>query len=432
MADVSAFRAHRFDLGRVGNLSDVVCPPYDVIDPSLQRNLYDRSPYNVIRLELTKDEPGDNDRVNRYTRAAAQLRDWLTADVIRQDTARSFYVYHQEFEVEGQRYTRRGFFARVRLEPFGQGRIYPHEETLAGPKADRLKLLQATGMQFSPIFGLYPDESCDVQDTLEQSIHRALPIEAVDHLGVVSRLWPVTDQHVISRVVGLMGPKPLFIADGHHRYETGLRYLQELEALGEPLRDDHPARFILMNLVGMNDPGLRILPTHRLVSGLKGLTAEQLRHRLAPHVIFEPVGQGAPAAAQAWQRIEEAGSQDALGFGTIADGVWQIGRFVDPNLMQQLATHHSPEWRSLGVAILHVAVLNHLLGGGVTCRYVHLLREVQDAAAAGDCDLAVFVPPAEMQHVERISQNLEKMPPKSTYFYPKILSGLLFYSLKHH
>jgi uncharacterized protein (DUF1015 family) len=430
MADVSAFRAHRYDLGRVGNLSDVVCPPYDVIDADLQQSLYERSPYNVIRLELTRDEPGDNERVNRYTRAASQLRDWLAQDVIRQDSARSLYVYHQEFEIEGRRWTRRGFFARVRLEPFGQGRVFPHEETLAGPKADRLNLLRAAGMQFSPIFGLYPDETCEVQNLLEASIRRSPPIEAVDHLGVVSRVWPVTDQHVISQVVGLMGPKSIFIADGHHRYETGLRYLQDLEASGETIREDHPARFIMMNLVGMSDPGLLILPTHRLVRGLEGLTAEQLRARLAPHLSLETVGQGTAAAATAWRQIEQAGSQKVFGFGTVADGTWQIGRFFDPDLMPRLVPQQSDDWRGLGVAILHQAILDHLLGGRATCQYVHLLREVQEAVHTRRCDLAVLVPPATMALVERISRNLEKMPPKSTYFYPKILSGLLFYSLK--
>lgn len=433
MADVSAFRAHRYDLGRVGALSDVVCPPYDVIDPALQQALYDRSPFNVIRLELTKDEPGDNDRVNRYTRAAGQWRDWLSADVIKQDSARSLYVYHQEFEVEGRQFVRRGFFGRVRLEPFGQGAIFPHEETLSGPKADRLKLLKAAGMQFSPIFGLYPDETCEVQELLEEAVRRSLPIEAVDHLGVKSRLWPVTDQHVISEVVGRMGPKPIFIADGHHRYETGLRYLEELQASGEPVREDHPARFIMMNLVGMSDPGLRILPTHRLVSGtgFSGLTAEQLRAKLAPHVEFESVGEGPAAAAAAWERIEASGRQEVFGFGTTSDGLWQVGRFTNPDLMRELAPNRSDDWRGLGVAILHVVLLERLLGGGATCQYVHLLREVEEAVASRSCDLAVLVAPATMGHVERISRQLEKMPPKSTYFYPKILSGLLFYSVKN-
>ena len=143
MADVRAFRAFRYDLGRVGVLGDVVAPPYDVIDPALQDALYDRSSHNVIRLILNREQPGDDERENRYVRAARFLRDWQAEGVLAQDSARSLYVYHQEFEAEGRRYTRKGFLARVRLEPFGQGRIYAHEETMSGPKADRLRLFQA-------------------------------------------------------------------------------------------------------------------------------------------------------------------------------------------------------------------------------------------------------------------------------------------------
>ena len=233
MADIRAFRAYRYDLGRVGALSDVVAPPYDVIDPALQQALYERSPYNVIRLILNKESPSDTETDNRYTRSADTLRDWLRDDVLVQDSARSLYVCHQDFEVEGQRFTRKGFLVRVRLEPFGTGRIYPHEETLAGPKADRLKLFRATGMNLSPVFGLFPDPEGAVTAELDRAVGRSLPREATDHLGVTSRLWPISDQHSVSAVTGLLGPKPVFIADGHHRYETGLRYLHERREAGE-------------------------------------------------------------------------------------------------------------------------------------------------------------------------------------------------------
>ena len=430
MADIRAFRAFRYDLGRVGNLSDVVCPPYDVIDDRLQQALYERSPYNVIRLELNKPEAGETESSNRYTRAAGFLRDWIADDVLKQDSAPGLYVCHQEYEVEGHRHLRRGFFARVRLEPFGSGRIYPHEETMSGPKADRLNLLRATGMNLSPVFGLYPDELNEVQETLDGAVGRTLPLEATDHLGVVSRLWPVRDQQVVSRVTGLLGPKPIFIADGHHRYETGLRYLQERRDAGEVPNADSPANFILMNLVGMSDPGLLILPTHRLVSGLSGLTADRLREKLAGNFDVETVGFGESGAREAWQRIELDGTQSILGFGTVADGNWEIARLTDSAAMDQLAGEHSADWRGLGVSILHVLALNKLIGGKSSCQYVHLLHEVQEAMAKKTCDLAVLVPPATMGHVERIAGNLEKMPPKSTYFYPKLLSGLVFNSVK--
>jgi len=435
MADVQAFRAFRYDLGRVGNLSDVIAPPYDVIDPGLQQTLYDRSPFNVVRLILNKELPTDNDADNRYLRASHTLRDWQhEAGVLAQDSARALYVYHQDFEVEGKHYTRKGFMARVRLEPFGQGRIFPHEETLAGPKADRLKLFHATNMNLSQIFGLFPDETGEVQAKLDAAVGRALPLQATDHLGVVSKLWPVTDQAVLSAVTGAMGPKPIFIADGHHRYETALRYLEDKKQTGDVKSPDAPANFVLMMLVSMQDPGLVILPTHRLVSGLSDLTADQMKSLLQNHFDLQTIGTGPAAARETWEQIEMDGSQDLLGVGTVADGVWQLARFQDPDLMAQLAADHTPAWRSLGVAYLQRLLLDKLLPeaglGNPKVQYVHLLKEVDDVVAAKACQAAFLVPPATMQHVEQIAGNLEKMPPKSTYFYPKLLTGLVFHSLK--
>ncbi|MCS6866377.1 MAG: DUF1015 domain-containing protein [Gemmataceae bacterium] len=433
MADIRAFRGFRYDLGRVGALSDVVAPPYDVIDPALQERLYHQSPYNAIRLELTRAEPTDTDPSQKYARAALTLREWLADNILRQDTARSLYVYEQEYTIEGQTWIRRGFMARVRLEPFGTGKVFPHEQTLSGPKEDRWKLLNATGFNISPIFGLYPDPQGDIFRLLEPHIRTAPPLVARDHLGVSHRLWLVTDSATISQVVGAMGPQPVYIADGHHRYETGLRYLHERRAAGEVLDDEAPANFCLMMLVGMSDPGLLILPTHRLVSGLTApLTAAQLEALLAPHFdIVERTGTNPHAA---WEYIQMDGQQSTLGFGTVADGQWLVAKLRDGRIMAELAPEHSPAWRSLGVSILHQLVLDRLIppcaGGPVKCQYVHLMSEVTDAVSQRACQLACLVPPATMQHVAQIAGQGEKMPPKSTYFYPKLVTGLVFNSLK--
>ena len=432
MADIRAFRGFRYDLGRVGALSDVVAPPYDVIPPALQQKLAEQSPFNAIRLELPKDEPDDTETENKYTRAASTLRDWLAGGVLRQDTARSLYIYEQEFEAEGTTYTRRGFFARVRLEPFGTGKIYPHEQTFSGPKEDRLKLYRATGFNVSPIFSLYPDPEGEVFRALEPFTLNSPPIIAKDHLGVTSRLWVVSDTHAISTVTGLMGPKPVYIADGHHRYETGLKYLEERRAAGEVPDDEAPANFTLMMLVGMNDPGLIILPTHRLIGGLGVVTAPELEKVLTAH--FDIVERCGTDAKAAWDSIQIDGSQAVLGFGTVADGQWFVARLRDAGVMAELAPDHSPEWRGLAVSVLHKLVLDRLIrekiGGTPVCRYVHLLREATDAVAAKECQIAVLVPPVTMRHVEEISEHGEKMPQKSTYFYPKLLTGMVFNSLK--
>jgi uncharacterized protein (DUF1015 family) len=433
MAEIQPFRAYRYDLGRVGALQDVVAPPYDVIDANLQQVLYDQSPYNVIRLILNKEEARDNESSNRYTRAGRFLRDWQRDGILRQDSARSLYVYQQNFVIEGRSYERLGFLTRVRLEPLGQGRIFPHEETLAGPKADRLNLFRATGTNLSPVFGLYPDESNDVRPILESTIRNSPPLEATDHLGVIHRLWPISEQRPISQLTGLLGPKPIFIADGHHRYETGLKYLEERRAAQDPqaIHRDGAANFILMMLVSMSDPGLVILPTHRLISNLPLLLSEELRGLLKDHFQMQELGRADEGVRNAWSMLETEGSQSFLGFGTVADGVWQVGRFIgDAKIMEQLAADHSAEWQSLAVSLLHVLVLNKLLSEKITdrpeLRYVHLLSELEEAVASKSCQVAVLVPPVTMRHVEMIAGNREKMPPKSTYFYPKLLSGLVF------
>ena len=432
MADIRAFRAYRYDLGRVGALSDVIAPPYDVIDPALQQALYDRSPYNVIRLILNKEEPGDNDHENRYTRAAGFLRDWQADDILVRDSAQSLYVYSQDFEVEGHRHTRRGFLARVRLEPFGSGRIYPHEETLAGPKADRLRLFHATNMNLSPIFGLYPDPDDGVMNRLEAAVGRALPLQATDHLGVVSKLWPVSDQQRRQRRRRALGPKPVFIADGHHRYETGLRYLEDRRAAGDA---DPAAESILMMLVSMSDPGLLILPTHRIISGFPALDADRLASILGKHFQVEKVGDRrarGPATPGSRSRRTAARTCSASAPPTTASGRRPgSGRRRRWPAWPPTTARRGAAWRwPCCTSWCSTTCCRTTLGGKAECKYVHLLREATDAAAARQGRLVALVPPATMRHVEQIAGNLEKMPPKSTYFYPKLLSGLVFNPLK--
>lgn len=424
MAVIHPFRGVRYEISQVGALSDVVAPPYDVIDADLQNRLYEASPYNLIRLELNRAEEGDGESSNRYTRAAGFLKDWRRRGVLFEEPHPAFYVYQQTYQVEGRgSFTRTGFLGRIRLERFGEGAVYPHEQTLAGPKADRLSLYRATGFNLSPIFGLYPDPENLVIRAIEAGIQDRTPLIATDHLGVVNKLWVVTDQQTHTIAQGLMAEKPVFIADGHHRYETSIAYRDERQASGLLTGPDDPANFAMMMFVGMSDPGLLILPTHRLAKGFPGLTADVLAERLAPEFEIERVG----SLATAWEAIEANGDQDVLGFGTIADGQWLTARLRSDAAMDRLAADHSADWRSLGVSILQVLVFDHLLKdlGRPSCGYVHTLDEVRRSIADGDCGLACLVPPAGMDHVAAIASNLEKMPAKSTYFYPKLLSGLV-------
>lgn len=431
MAQIHPFRGWRYDVAQVGDLSDVTCPPYDVIDAEFQERLYEQHPCNVIRLELNRDEPGDPNPDEKYRRAAEFLQRWKQQGVLMQEREDALYVYHQVFDWAGQTFTRRGFLGRIRLERFGEGKVFPHEQTMSGPKADRLKLLQSTRMNLSPVFGLFPDKDNTVQAPLEQAIRGVTPLEATDHLGVVHRLWPVYQHAAIDQARKLLADKPVFIADGHHRYETAINYRDGLAAAGKLDGPDSPPNFALMMLVGMSDPGLIILPTHRLVSNLPPLAAKQVQTALAQNFSVESVGKGPSAAQETWDLIEAHGEQGALGLGTTSDGEWLFAQLTDGSPMEQLAPDQSDDWRGLGVSLLHKLVLEHLLkpyhqAEPPKCRYVHQVEEVIAAQAANECPLACLVPPAQIEHVEQIAARLEKMPPKSTYFYPKLQTGLVF------
>jgi uncharacterized protein (DUF1015 family) len=438
MPEIQAFRALRYDAGQVGALSDVVAPPYDVINASLQDQLYQQHPANVIRLILNRDEPGDDDTHNRYVRAARFLKNWCSEGVLQLDPDPALYVYHQIFDYAGQNLTRRGFMARIRLERFGEGKIYPHEETHASAKADRFKLTVACRANLSQIFGLYPDEGNVAQEILERAIDGKTPLEAVDHLGVVHRMWPISDVKVIAEVAAVLGSRPMFIADGHHRYETACNYRDHLAA-SQTLAPNHPANFVLGMCVSMSDPGMVVLPTHRLFRGLPDWTSAQLVERLADCFQTSLAGQGPEAAAEVWENIEMEAEQGILGFYTAADQQWILARITPAGQarMAAVAGDHGSDWQQLGVSILHRLVIETLLDAKQLpkAEYVHLVDELVEFLQRGDepgtpFPLAAMVMPATVEHVRRISENQERMPAKSTYFYPKLLSGLVINPLE--
>ncbi|MGE0534959.1 MAG: DUF1015 domain-containing protein [Pirellulales bacterium] len=435
MPEIRPFRAVRYDLAHVGPLSAVVAPPYDVIGPDLQDKLYKQHPANVVRLILNREEPGDDEQHNKYVRAARFFRNWQSEGVLFTDSAPALYVYHQTFEHDGQQHTRRGFMCRVRLERFGTGRIYPHEETMSGPKQDRLLLTRACRANLSQVFGLYPDPENRAQDLLEKAVAGQPPIEATDHLGVVHRMWLVTDPATIAAAAGAMGPLPVFIADGHHRYETACNYRDEIAtAAGGQLDAEHPANFVLMTCISMNDPGMVVLPTHRLFRGLPQLDAEGLKQKLGAAFTCRIAGEGSDLAETVWGEIESDDQQGTMAFFTQADERWTIARLADAGRtrMAEIAAEHSEPWRGLGVSLLHKLVVEGLLGARDLPKptYVHLVSEVVDELESGDYPLAALVMPATLEHIREISQSGERMPAKSTYFYPKLLSGLVINPLE--
>jgi uncharacterized protein (DUF1015 family) len=443
MANIQAFRGVRFDLSRVGKLSDVVAPPYDVIDERLQETLYQRHPQNIVRLELTKNEPNEPEE-SRYRKAGVAWRNWRREGILQLESRPAIYVCHQHFQVEGRSYVRRGFICRLGLERFGEGSVYPHEETHSRAKQDRLQLLRESRANLSPILGLYEDELGEVQELLESAISDRTPLEALDDEGTRHLVWIVADIATISRAADLMGERAIFIADGHHRYETACDYRDELvRAAGGSLPTEHPANYTLMACFGMSDPGLVVLPTHRLFRGVAPMSSAELINRLGEAFECELAAQGASAAEEVWTQIELEGDPGTIGLYTRQDDTWVLARLTESGReLMDRSSEQSPEWNSLSVSLLHRLVLEQLLGMRElpSPLYVRTAGEVEQALVAGDSgtrdatgqtrsgedfQLAALVLPPRVEDVQLVSLQGERMPPKSTFFYPKFLTGLV-------
>ncbi|GAB5406140.1 MAG: DUF1015 domain-containing protein [Aureliella sp.] len=445
MPKIQAFRGLRYNLAQVGSLSEVIAPPYDVIDPPLHEKLLASSPYNIVRLELPvsqaeserlhSDQTQDDDQEQKsaYHRAASLFRQWIRDGVLQHEPDPAIYVYHQSFDHDGRTYTRRGFMSRILLERFGEGKIYPHEETHSSAKTDRLRLTRACQANMSQIFGLYPDPMNAIQNLLEARISNQAALETVDHLGVTHRVWPIVDQDLIGEVAAQLEDKPLFIADGHHRYETACNYRDELAGDGE-LPVGHPAHHVLGLVMSMDDPGLLVMPTHRLFAASADVpidfSADDLSSKLAVCFECEPAGTGCDDADAVWQQICEIDDQGVIGLYTAKDDRWTLVSVTEETSkrMSQIAPEHSPQWRSLGVSILHRLIVDKLLGleGHAKPTYVHEVAEVKSAISSDQRPpLAALVMPASVDDIRQISQNSERMPAKSTYFFPKLLSGLV-------
>lgn len=443
MADIQAFSGLRYDLSKVGSLSDVIAPPYDVIGQQLQSELYARHVNNVVRIILNRgDELRDGETI--YDAAAGHFNQWKKDGILKADNPAAMYVYHQTFEYDGKKHTRRGFMSRVKIEPFGEGKIYPHEETHSKVKEDRFKLMTACQANLSQIFGIYPDQENEIQEILEDAIADKTPLTCTDHLGVEHSLWLVSNTEAIAKAAAVMGPKPIYIADGHHRYETATNVRQANKDSGA-LTDEHPSNYVLMMNVSMFDPGMIVLPTHRLFRGIPPMSSEEFIGAVAEAFDCEIVGRGPEFAKDVWETIAVEDQQATMGFYCHADQAWVLVRLNEAGekLMNDVAGDQSDDWRSLGVALLHKLVIGRLLGFDSlpSPYYVHSVDEVVEGLNKGDgagrdatgqqgsgepFGLSCLVMPATLEHVKRISEHGERMPAKSTYFYPKMLSGLVF------
>ena len=437
MAVIRPFRGVRYDRTRVSDLSKVVTQPYDRISPALQTQYYGLHPDNFVRLIQGKAGPSDGETDNIYTRAGASYHEWLSSGVLAQDKRPALYVYRQTFALPGggQR-TRKAFLATLQLTPFAEGMVLPHERTLSGPKIDRLNLFRATGVNFEPVFLLYPDAENRIDGILDAAIAGRTPDADVRELyeqDVRQQMWVISDQGVIAAVLGEMAPKRgLIIADGHHRYETALNYRAEMRAAHPGAAADAPYDYALAALVSMEDPGLTILPTHRLVHSYHGMSADQLLARAGEYFEITPLA-GRLALADAM--TQPGSGQHVFGFDTgDRQYLWSLKNL---RIMKQLAPDRAQAWRALDVSILHELVLEKLLGldKDSIARQENLtyLREPEpgyQALAQGEAQFLFLLNPTRMPQVAACAEAGEKMPQKSTDFYPKMISGLVVYPLQ--
>jgi len=418
MADVQPLRALHYDQAIAGPLQRLVSPPYDVIDPQQRAALASQSPYNVVGIDLPQDPQGGD----VYTHAASLLADWRAAGAVVQDDVPALWALVQEYTApDGRRLTRRGILARVRVEDYGPGRIRPHERTHPGPKEDRLRLTRATRANLSPIFSLYGDPQLAAWRALEPFTSDEPWGEATDEQGTADRLWQITDPDAITTARAALADAELLIADGHHRYETARVYAEEIGGEG-----DH--RYVLMCLVALEDEGLTVFPTHRLVRGLKDDPARQeaLGTRLKELFDITPV--------------EHADLRPPDGTGPLVLG------YLDSHLKQgfrltlkdqavaDAALAGFPEpYRTLDTAVLEALVLQgplgmteesigHLDGLG----YSRSDEEALELVLSGEFDCAFFLRASPVAQVREIAAAGVNMPPKSTFFYPKVPTGLLF------
>ncbi|MFO0973960.1 MAG: DUF1015 domain-containing protein [Phycisphaerae bacterium] len=422
MADIYPFRAIRYSQRE---LSRLVAPPYDILDEPDKRALLAKDAHNIVAVDLPHTPPKEAGPDSVYAAAAATLAGWQQDGTLRQDAAPAIYAYHQHFKVDGVERVRRKFFARLHLEEFGAGKVFPHEQTFGGPKEDRLRLTRATRCNLSPIFGLYTDPPGAVAEALAAVTTRQPDASAVAD-GVDNRLWVVADPAVIERVRGLLADKAIFIADGHHRYGTALNYRRELIQHHRTLPATHPANSVLCVFCAMEDPGAIILPTHRVLVDLPGL-GERLGDALSER--FSMTASAATDGAAFVAELARGGPQ-AIGLFSGATGRFALLRPKQADCLAELEPHRAAAWRGLSYAILHRAIIDEVitprLAGGKPPT-IHYVKPLPDTLAeARQSRGAAFIMQAcTMGELRAVCTAGELMPQKTTYFFPKLATGMV-------
>ena len=422
MAYLKPFAALRYNTEKAGNIQELVCPPYDIISPQEREALLEKNPYNMVRLELpTGEDP--------YAGAKGVLDSWLEKEILKRDMAQALYIYEEEFldgVDHGETRKLKGFICRVRVEDFANGVVLPHEETLSKAKEDRLNLMKATNCNFSQIYSLYRDEEGVTGDRLERLTAATEPRYEFSDGLVTHRFWVVNDKLAIDAICQDFADRKLYIADGHHRYETAINYRNYC-------RENHiwapGSEYVMMMLVEMSHPGLVVFPTHRLVRDLADFNGEKLIQDCGEY--FETQERQDLAAMEQVLRDQYDRGEKAFGFYQGGES-WTLLTLRDLSVMEKILPEKSPASRGLDVSVLHNLVLERLLGidkenmaNQKNLTYTRSLGEALGSVQKGESVCAFILNPTRVEEIGAVAAAGEKMPQKSTYFYPKIITGLV-------
>ena len=437
MADVRPFRGLRYRPGVASNLADLLSPPFDVISPETQRFLLRRHPANVVRLELSEARPDDTPQDNRYSRSADTLSRWRTEGVLAVDPEPAFYVYDQEFFRGGRLMRRRALLARVRLEPWEKGVVRPHEHTMRPPKEDRLQLLRHCRTVFSPVLALYRDPDGRLRAAADHAAKSAPLAQGREPGGETHTLYALADEASAGAISDVFRDRTLYVADGHHRFETALAYREEKRSAGS-WSGEEPENFAFMALTAAEDAGLVVLPIHRVVR--LNTIPDDLTARLERAFLVEDLGpvRNGGLLRDVLARLSEAGGEGPA-YVLVGPGPSRLRllRPRDPEALRaSLPADAPPAWRALDVSLLQYAVLEGVLdidearlAHGDALEYTEDGAEALEAVASGRVPLAFLVNATPIEQILAVADAGERMPQKSTFFYPKMATGLVMYPL---
>ncbi len=434
---IKPFKAFRFDKAVVGDVGSCIAPPYDVISDAQQEQLYKKSEHNIVRIIKGKTNASDNGDNNQYTRAAGYLNDWIKQGVLKQDAAETIYAYVQNFELGGVQFQRLTFIAMARLEEFGEI-VRPHEQILKKPMLDRLSLKKATTAGFGLVFMLYEDEQEIAEKIIEQAATTEPLIDFIDEQNVRHRLFAITAKEDIEQIVKMMNDKSCVIADGHHRYTTGLAYSKE--------SDNPAARYQMLAFANISHKGLIVLATHRLAGNLENFCFEKLITELKENFELTELKFDSPeskmdARRKMLEQMKAGHDEDKNAFGIYgSNNAFYVAVLRDKQAMDPIAPDMSPAWRTLDVSVLHKLILENILGideerlaKSENLQYVkdtpNAIDESISQVDAGKRQAAFFMNPVKMRQLKLVTEAGERMPQKSTYFYPKIFTGLTIQKL---